>query len=385
MRSDANRKQKKRDKNKNRILSEIEKEALHHSEATIIDEHVRAKHAPEENLVAEEVINQIVSNSDLAENVTSGEELSTSENDKSNVETVAENEDIDFINLEEETNHINFEHNDISLKHIDIKKHEFMILVSLIGVLLVLFFVSLSLNSSKTETIDSNNRLIDALNLQLENEKLINTNLQANVDELNLKVTALSESVAAKTEEVVDATEELRLLKLPAAYPLKGTAAIIIVEKEDDNATEDIQAENAEETDDTANDTANNTEENLDTGFDEMEAEDLKVEDAIDFDYKDKPYTLFSTGSDTKVVATGLGKVVAIEEDSEFGYAIKIDHQNGYYSIYRGYGVPQISIGDTVSSGCILMSIAESGKYFLYQIIYEGSYVDPMGIMEING
>lgn len=214
------------------------------------------------------------------------------------------------------------------------------------------------------------------MNTQLENEISNRSSLQAKVDELDGKVLTLSETVSTKTNEANNASEELRLLKLPSGYPIKGTSTIIL---QDDN-NEDQNAEDE--------DTVDNNENIEENAKEESVSEDVITdidESVIDMDYKDKQYIMFMTGSDTTVVATGLGKVIAITQDSDFGYAIKVDHENGYYSIYRGYGVPLVSTGDYVSRGCVLMSIADNQKYFLYQIIFEGNYLDPMEIMEING
>lgn len=349
--ADISRKQKKKEKkikeqqaDKLKNMTEIEKEAHFHNEQTVVDESVRAKHTPEHVIVDNEVIDRIVA-------------------------TISDGGDIDDKNVQEE-------HHDFLAKHPEIKKHEVMILLSIIAILAVILSVQVSVNMTKTSVIEDNSKVIKALNLQLDTEKTNETKLQEEVDELNLKVNALSESVAAKTEEVNMASEELRLLKLPSAYPLKGTAAIITL----DNTEEDEDGNNNADTDE-----IEDTEDTVQEEYDEMAAEETTEDATIDKEYKNNPYTIFTTAQDTKVVATGLGKVVAVVEDEEFGYAIKIDHENGYFSIYRGYGMPMIAEGDIVSAGCDLMRIAEDNKYFLYQIIYEGSYVDPMSIMEING
>lgn len=336
MSADISRKQKKKDK-KNKIIedikiksmSEIEKEAVYHSEKTVEDDSVRANNIPEHKLVDEEVINKIAQ-----------------------TET-------------EETNHVEDKHLDFFSKHPEIKKHEITLLWCLVGILLVIIAISVSLHFTKSEIIDSDNKMITALNLQLDSEKINEAELQTQIDELNNKVTALSDSLAAKNDELNNATEEVRTLHVPTSYPLKGTGTIL--------STEESNA---------VNDNDDNDE---DEEYDEMSDEGKEVAEGIEREYKSYPYTMFMTSNDTKVIATGLGKVVAISQDSNFGYAIKIDHENGYYSIYRGYGVPLVTEGDYVSRGCVLMSIGADSKYFLYQIIFEGNYVDPMSILEING
>lgn len=262
-------------------------------------------------------------------------------------------------------------HFDFMAKHPEIKKHEILILWIFAAILVLFLCISVTFNFTKDGIIEEDESLISALNTQLEAEKTNNAALTAKEQELDNKIIALSETVSIKNEEASSAGDELRQLKVPAGYPIKGTSAIISVE-EINNPNQALTDENTDE-------------DNQEAILEEDIASEEKDESVIDFEYKDKPYTMFSTGNDTTVVATGLGKVIAITQDSEFGYAIKIDHENGYYSIYRGYGVPLVTVGDTVSRGCILMSVAADNRYFLYQIMYEGEYTDPMDIIEING
>lgn len=85
------------------------------------------------------------------------------------------------------------------------------------------------------------------------------------------------------------------------------------------------------------------------------------------------------------IIASADGTVVSITTDSGYLHCIKIDHGNGYNSIYRNDGDVMIKEGDEVVRGAILYVIGEDNTELGYQITYDEKYIDPMGLINIDG
>ena len=94
---------------------------------------------------------------------------------------------------------------------------------------------------------------------------------------------------------------------------------------------------------------------------------------------------IFGAANDAKVMAAGSGKVTSVKPDSEFGYAVRIDHGNGYITIYRYKDQPKIKEGDDVTKGQLLFEVGFASSKVGYQVMYDNEYINPMDIMEING
>lgn len=90
-----------------------------------------------------------------------------------------------------------------------------------------------------------------------------------------------------------------------------------------------------------------------------------------------------SVGS--SIIASADGTVVSITTDSNYLHCIKIDHENGYNSIYRNDGDVMIREGDEVVRGAILYVIGEDNTELGYQITYDEKYIDPMELINIDG
>ena len=87
----------------------------------------------------------------------------------------------------------------------------------------------------------------------------------------------------------------------------------------------------------------------------------------------------------SSVVASADGTVTSITTDSSYLHCIRIDHGNGYKSIYRNDGDVMVKEGDEVVRGAILYVIGEDNVELGYQIMYEEKYIDPMGLINIDG
>lgn len=87
----------------------------------------------------------------------------------------------------------------------------------------------------------------------------------------------------------------------------------------------------------------------------------------------------------SSIIASADGTVVSITTDSNYLHCIRIDHGNGYNSIYRNDGDVMIREGDEVVRGAILYVIGEDNTELGYQIMYGEKYIDPMELINIDG
>lgn len=85
------------------------------------------------------------------------------------------------------------------------------------------------------------------------------------------------------------------------------------------------------------------------------------------------------------IIASADGTVVSITTDSSYVHCIKIDHGNGYNSIYRNDGDAMVKEGDAVVRGAILYVIGEESTELGYQITYDEKYIDPMDLINVDG
>lgn len=161
----------------------------------------------------------------------------------------------------------------------------------------------------------------------LEEEK---NDLEFEIENLNAKIEALSTAVNEKSQTADELQEELTLQFLPTDYPLTGSAGI-----------EEVTA-----------------------GY---------------------PMVIFAASEGVTVISSAKGTVTAIEQDETYGNKITVDHGNGYVSIYCNKGEPQVKIGDEVAKGTTLYLIGADNKEMAYQILKDGSYINPTEMLSING
>ncbi len=99
----------------------------------------------------------------------------------------------------------------------------------------------------------------------------------------------------------------------------------------------------------------------------------------------EKQYITFMTGGGSKVVAAGEGTVVYAGESVEFGYAVRIDHGNGYVTTYYEDTPPAVKEGVSVKRGDTLYVIEADNQTLTYQVAYEDQFIDPYTVMDIDG
>jgi murein DD-endopeptidase MepM/ murein hydrolase activator NlpD len=100
---------------------------------------------------------------------------------------------------------------------------------------------------------------------------------------------------------------------------------------------------------------------------------------------QEKHWITADAGAGAHVVAAGDGTVSYAGESVEAGgYLVTVDHGNGYETNYYCQAFPVVSQGATVTRGTTLYVIADTDK-LIYQIKYEGEFVDPYTVLNIAG
>lgn len=149
-------------------------------------------------------------------------------------------------------------------------------------------------------------------------------------DELTQKVTILSDTVNQKVEKEAAQEEEEAQAHMPIGFPMTSSAS--------------IQEADTEE-----------------------------------------PMVILNGSEGNSIVTSGAGVVLSVSTDSAYLHCIKIDHGNGYVSIYRNDGEVMVREGDEVVRGSILYVIGEENKELGYQVTKDEKYVEPMELFNIDG
>ncbi|MCM1185843.1 MAG: peptidoglycan DD-metalloendopeptidase family protein [Lachnoclostridium sp.] len=162
---------------------------------------------------------------------------------------------------------------------------------------------------------------------QLEQEK---NALEAQIAELNERVQILSNTVNAKEQSEQALAEQLAKQSNPTEFPLTGSASMEEITEGD-------------------------------------------------------PLCIFQASAGTMVVATASGTVQSVTDDEEYGHCVRIDHGNGYVTIYRNKGDTTVKQGDSVVQGTTLYIIGEDNTQLGYQMMKDDAYINPMDMLAING
>ena len=149
-------------------------------------------------------------------------------------------------------------------------------------------------------------------------------------EELTNKVTVLSDTINQKVEEEEALEQERAQAHMPVGFPLSSSASL-----------------------------------------EEAEGDD--------------PMVKLNGSEGSSVIASADGTIISITTDSGYLHCIKIDHGNGYNSIYRNDGDVMVKEGDEVVRGAILYVIGEDNTELGYQIMYDEKYIDPMELINIDG
>ncbi|MDE7268122.1 MAG: peptidoglycan DD-metalloendopeptidase family protein [Lachnospiraceae bacterium] len=201
--------------------------------------------------------------------------------------------------------------------------------VLVVAAALFLFLAELIHNSVLSSELEGANKSISELNAQLQEIKAENRQIALENEELQEKVVILSDTINDGEKQA----KELAQSRIPSGFPLKGTASL-------DSDTVELDGE---------------------------------------------PIASFVVSPGTGVIATANGVVSSIAGSKGSGYIIMVDHQNGYYSVYRNGSTPKVSEGDEVTKATELFEIEVGHMRFGYQIIQENKYINPLDLMETYG
>lgn len=168
---------------------------------------------------------------------------------------------------------------------------------------------------------------LETANVQLQTDKL---SLETEIANLSETIQILSDTVSQKTKSEAELREQLDSQSMPTEFPLNGSAS---------------------------------------------------MEESLDGD----PICIFTASLGTMVVAAARGTVIGVNDDVDYGHNVWIDHGNGYVTIYRNAGDPQVQQGDSVVVGTSLFVIEEGNEKLGYQMMKDGIYINPMEMLSISG
>ncbi len=172
----------------------------------------------------------------------------------------------------------------------------------------------------------------------------------------------LTDKVAKASIQEEQNQAEYEAKHLPTLFPLSGSAQIVDL----DSYLEEKRTE----------------------GLDEVAA---FYEAILSSKKKDKdegpvdPYVFFIWSDVTDVVAAGDGEVIAVTDDATFGKCVKIDHGNGYVTIYKSNGDVKVNVGDQVVQKAIIFISTGEDSFLEYQITKDDEFIDPMDVIVIDG
>jgi len=203
------------------------------------------------------------------------------------------------------------------------------VLLCTIGAAIVILavFVAIVWNSLKTEEYKAEIEGLKEEIVSLSEDKII---LEAEIENLEQELGNMNSEISAKESQAQADTELQALQSIPSALPLNSQA--------------------------------------LPSEYD-----------------KEKHWITVDAGAGTHVVATGDGTVTYAGESVEAGgYLVTVDHGNGYETNYYCQSFPVVTQGAAVTRGTTLYVIADTDK-LIYQIKYEGEFVDPYTVLNIAG
>jgi septal ring factor EnvC (AmiA/AmiB activator) len=197
-------------------------------------------------------------------------------------------------------------------------------------VVIVLVAVLAVMNTVRGDKIETLQQLNTEQTAKIETLEEENADLTSLREELTEKVTILSDTINQKVEEEEAQEEAQAQAHMPVGFPMSASASL----------------------------------EEADT---------------------EEPMVKLNGTAGSSVIASGDGTVLSITTDTNYLHCIKIDHGNGYISIYRNDGDAMVKEGDEVVRGAILYVIGEDNAELGYQVTYDDRYMDPMDLINIDG
>lgn len=200
----------------------------------------------------------------------------------------------------------------------------------LIGAMIGYLFFERDIWEERAEQTASQNEIIREI--EQEKAELENriTGLNDEINDLNEQIMILSRTVAQKTQSENELRQEIEKQSLPTEFPLTGRTSM-----------EEIT--------------------------------------------EGEPICIFTAAAGATVVATAKGTVIVVNDDPEYGHNVWVDHGNGYVTVYKNKGEVRVKQGETVSPGTTLFLIEADNNKLGYQMMKDGSYINPMDMLAISG
>lgn len=109
--------------------------------------------------------------------------------------------------------------------------------------------------------------------------------------------------------------------------------------------------------------------------------------DPVDGSYSYHSGVDLAVAEGTEIYASRSGYVEAASESYYYGYYVKLDHEDGFESIYMHMQRYIVSPGEYVTQGQVIGYVGETGwatgPHLHITILYNGVYMDPLDYISI--
>ena len=87
------------------------------------------------------------------------------------------------------------------------------------------------------------------------------------------------------------------------------------------------------------------------------------------------------------LIAAGDGTITAVTSDETYPLIIELEHGNGYQTRYMCRQMAELQLEENaqVKAGDILAIITSDNTQLDYQVIFEGSPIDPLNVIDAKG
>lgn len=205
-----------------------------------------------------------------------------------------------------------------------------VVVETLAAVLSVILIALVVVCSRRGETLAALRKTSADQAQRIETLEKENREFKVKQEELSKKVVVLSDTINRKVEEEEALAAKEARARMPVGFPMTSSASV-----------------------------------------EQVDAEEAMVK--------------LTAASPGNVMAAGAGVVSSVTTDSSYLHCVRLDHGNGYISVYRNDGEVMVKEGDEVVRSSIIYVIGDDNTELGYQIIYNGKYVDPLELLSIDG
>lgn len=102
---------------------------------------------------------------------------------------------------------------------------------------------------------------------------------------------------------------------------------------------------------------------------------------------EEEPYISLNTHMEDNLIAAGDGTITAVTSDETYPLIIELEHGNGYQTRYMCRQMAELQLEENaqVKAGDILAIITSDNTQLDYQVIFEGSPIDPLNVIDAKG